>query len=136
MFYIYHTISDILIEMFDLFKTEFIYNLTILVYLNNLIGQAKVVAISIFQMILAYYNNKWQYRPTIKIDVLDYNNPFLITKLYSFNFFISVVQHYNKDRYNLTYKKVCLVKILNIGFYNIIFSIYILKKSKSNSNDL
>ncbi len=136
MFYIYRTTSDILIEVFNLFETEFIYSLIILVYSNDLIGRIKVVAILIFQMILVYYNNKWRYRLTTKIDTLDYNNLFSIAKLYSFNFFIPVIRHYNKDKYNLTYKKVYFVEIPNIGFYNIIFDNHILKKSKSNFNNL
>ena len=135
MFYIYRTISNILIEIFNLFETEFIYNLIIFVYSNDLIGRIKVITISIFQMILTCYNNKWRHCPTIKINVLDYNNLFLIIRLYSFNFFTLVVQYYNKSGRDLVYKKACLVEIPNVGFYNIIFSNYILEKSKLNSND-
>ncbi len=77
--------------MFDLFETEFIYSLTILVCPNNLIGQKKVVTIPIFEMVLTYYNNKWKHRPTTKINALDYNDIFSIVRLYSFNFLIPVV---------------------------------------------
>ena len=87
-------------------------------------------------MILACHNNKWRYRPTTKIDILDYNDPFPIAKLYGFSFLTSVVRYYNKDGYNLAYKKVYLVEILNIGLYDIIFGNYILKKSKPNPNNL
>ena len=87
-------------------------------------------------MILACYNDKWRYCPTIRIDILDYNDLFPIARLYSFNFFISVVRCYNKDRYNLAYKKACLVEIPNIELYNIMFSNYILEKSKPSFNDL
>src|SRR6266566_10009848 len=87
-------------------------------------------------MILVYYNNKWRHCPIIRIDVLDYNNLFLITKLYDFNFFILIVRYYNKSGYNLVYKKVCFVEVLNVGLYNIIFGNYILEKSKLNSNNL
>src|SRR6266566_4665992 len=110
MFYTCCTTSDILIEMFDPFEIEFIHNSTILVYLNDLIERIKVVVILIFQMILIYYNNKWQYYLTIKIDTLDHNDPFSITKLYNFNFFISNIQRYNKSRCNLAYEKTCLVE--------------------------
>ncbi len=72
----------------------------------------------------------------MRIDILDYNDPFPIIKLYNFNFFILVVQYYNKDGYNLAYKKACLVEIPNIGLYNTIFGNYILEKSKSNFNNL
>ena len=72
--------------MFNLFETEFICNSTILVCPNDLIGQIEVVIIPILQMILTYYNNKWQYRPITRIDILNYNNPFPIAKLYNFNF--------------------------------------------------
>ena len=122
--------------MFDLFETEFIHNPTILVCLNNSIGRRKIIIISIFKMILTYYNNKWKYRPTIKINVLDHSDPFPITKLHNFNFLIPVVRCYNKDGYDLAYKKVYLVEVLNIGLHNIIFDNYILKKSKSNPNNL
>ena len=87
-------------------------------------------------MVLTCYNNKWWYRSIIRIDVLDYNDPFPIVRLYGFNFLILIVQHYNKGGYNLAYKKVYLVEILNIGFYNTMFSHYILKKSKLNFNNL
>ncbi len=125
-----------MIEIFDPFETEFIYSPIILVCPNDLIGRIKVVAISIFQMILACYNNKWRYRPTIRIDVLDYSDLFPIVKLYSFNFLTPIVQHYNKDRCDLAYEKAYFVEVLNIGLYNIIFGNYILKKSKLNSNNL
>ncbi len=92
--------------------------------------------ISIFQMILICYNNKWQYYLTIRIDALDYSNLFSIVRLYSFNFFIPVVQRYNKGGCNLIYKKVYLVEVLNIRFYNIMFGNYILEKSKLNFNNL
>ena len=87
-------------------------------------------------MILAYYNNKWKHRPTIRIDVLDYNDLFSIAKLYNFSFLILIVQSYNKNRYDLVYKKACLVEISNAGLYNTIFNNYILKKSKPSPNDL
>ncbi len=122
--------------MFDPFETEFIRSPTILACLNDSIGQKRVVAISIFKMVLTYYNNKWKYRLTIRIDVLDHSDPFSIAKLYSFSFFIPVVQYYNKSRCNLTYKKAYLVEILNIGLYNIILGNYILEKSKPSPNDL
>src|SRR6266566_1143205 len=136
MFYACCTISDILIEVFDLFETEFIRSPIILVCFNDLIGQAEIIAILIFQMILAYYNNKWRYRSIIRIDILDYNDLFSIARLYSFNFPILVVQRYNKGGRNLAYKKVCLVEVLDIGLYDIIFNNHILKKSKLNFNDL
>ncbi len=87
-------------------------------------------------MILTYYNDKWQYRLIIKIDVLNYSDLFPIVRLYSFNFFTSVVQYYNKGRYNLVYKKAYLVEIPDVGLYNIIFDNYILEKLKLNFNDL
>ena len=136
MFYIYYTTSNILIEILDPFKTKFIRNPTILVCSNNPIGQIEIVAISIFQIILSYYNNKWRYCPTIRIDTLNYNNPFPIVKLYGFNFPTPVVQHHNKDECNLAYKKVCLVEIPDIGFYNIMFGNHILEKLKSSLNNL
>ena len=77
--------------MFDLFETEFICNLTIFVCFNNSIGRTKIVTISILQMILTYYNNKWKYRLTIIINILNYNDPFSIVKLYSFNFLMPIV---------------------------------------------
>ncbi len=122
--------------MFNLFETEIIYSPTILIYPNNLIGQIKVIAISIFQMILVCYNNKWRYRPIIRIDALDYNNLFSIARLYSFSFFTPVVRHYNKNKCDLAYKKVCFVEIPDVRFYNTIFGNYILEKSKPSSNDL
>ncbi len=125
-----------MIKIFNLFETEFIYNPIILVYLNDPIGQIEIVAILIFQMILACYNDKWRYYLTIKIDVLDHSDLFPIVRLYNFSFLIPIVRHYNKDRYNLAYKKVYFVEVLNIGFYNIIFSNYILEKSKPNLNNL
>ncbi len=87
-------------------------------------------------MILICYNNKWQYRLTTKIDTLDYNDLFPIIRLYSFNFPIPVVQRYNKDGYDLAYKKIYLVEIPDVGLYNIIFDNYILEKSKSSPNNL
>src|SRR6266699_815407 len=87
-------------------------------------------------MILTYYNDKWQYHPTIRIDILDYNDPLPIAKLYNFNFPIPVVQYYNKGGYDLAYKKAGLVEVLNIGLYNIIFGNHILEKLKSNLNNL
>jgi len=125
-----------LIEIFNPFEIEFIRSPIIFVYFNNPIGQIRIVVISILQIILAYYNDKWRYRSIIKIDTLNHNNLFPIVKLYSFNFLTPIVQHYNKDGYNLTYKKACLVEILDIGLYNIIFNNHILKKSKPNPNNL
>ena len=122
--------------MFDLFKIEFICSLTILVCFNDPVGWRGIVTISIFEMVLAYYNDKWRYRLTIRIDTLDYNDLFPIVKLYNFNFFISVVRCYNKDGCDLAYKKVYLVEVLNVGLYNIIFSDHILEKSKPSFNDL
>ena len=87
-------------------------------------------------MILVYYNNKWRYCPTIRIDVLNYNDLFSIVKLYGFSFLMSIVRCYNKSGYNLAYKKVCFVEVPDIGFYNIIFNNYILEKSKPSFNDL
>ncbi len=87
-------------------------------------------------MVLTCYNNKWKYRPTTRIDVLNYSDPFSITKLYSFNFLMPVIQYYNKNGCDLIYKKAYLVEILNIGFYNIILDNYILEKSKPSLNDL
>ncbi len=122
--------------MFDPFETEFIRSPIILVCPNNPIGRIRVITISIFQMILTYYNDKWRHHPTIRIDVLDYNDPFPIAKLYSFNFPTPVIQHYNKDKRNLAYKKAYLVEVPDIGLYNTIFGNYILKKSKPNFNNL
>ncbi len=122
--------------MFDPFEIEFIYNPTIFACLNDLIKRKKIVTISIFKIVLIYYNNKWKHCPTIRINVLNYNDPFLIAKLYNFNFLTPVVWYYNKDKYNLAYKKIYLVEIPNVGLYNIIFSNYILKKSKPNLNNL
>ncbi len=122
--------------MFDLFETEFICSPIILIYLNDSIEQTKIIAISIFQMILTYYNDKWRYCPTIKIDVLDYSDPFPIVRLYGFNFPTPIVRRYNKYGYNLAYKKAYLVEISNVGLHNIIFGNYILKKSKSSPNNL
>src|SRR6266699_1318949 len=136
MFYIYCMISIMLIEMFNLFEIEFIYNLAIFVYFNDLIGRKKVVAISIFEIVLTYYNNKWRHCPTIRIYILDHSNLFSIVKLYNFNFLTPVVRRYNKDGYDLAYKKACLVEILNIGLYNIIFNNNILEKSKPSFNNL
>ncbi len=58
MFYIYRTIFIILIEIFDLFEIKFIYSSTILIYFNDLVKQKEVVIISIFKIILTYYNKK------------------------------------------------------------------------------
>ena len=128
--------SDMLIEMFDPFKIEFIHSPIIFVCLNDPIGWKRVVAIPIFKIVLTCYNNKWRYRSTIRIDVLDYNDSFPIAKLHSFNFFTPVVQRYNKGRCDLVYKKVYFVEIPDIGFYNIMFDNYILEKSKPNLNNL
>ncbi len=136
MFYTCCTTFDMLIEMFDLFEIEFIRSLTIFVCPNNPIGQIKVVAISIFHMILACYNNKWRHRPIIRIDALDYSDLFPIVRLYSFNFLMLVIRCYNKDGYDLVYKKACFVEVPDVGFYDIMFGNYILEKSKSSFNDL
>src|SRR6266566_5655012 len=136
MFYIYYTVSNILVKIFDLFEIEFIRNPIIFIYFNNSIGRKDVIIILILQMILAYYNNKWQYYLTARIDVLNYNDLFPIAKLYSFSFFIFIVRRYNKDGYNLAYEKVDLVEVLDIGFYDTIFGNYILKKPKLNFNNL
>ena len=125
-----------MIEILNLFETEFIRNPTILVYLNNSIERIRIIAILIFQMILAYHNNKWRYRSIIRIDILDYNNPFSIVKLYSFNFPTPIIQRYNKSGYDLIYEKVCFVEVLDVGLYDIIFGNYILEKSKLSFNDL
>ncbi len=122
--------------MFNPFKTEFIRNPTILIYLNNPIGRTRIIAIPILQIILTYYNNKWRHRPTIRINTLDYNDPFSITRLYSFSFSTPIVRHHNKSGCNLAYKKACLIEIPDIGFHNIILNNYILEKSKSNPNNL
>jgi len=122
--------------MFNLFETEFIYSLIILVYLNNLIGRKKVIAISIFEIVLTYYNNKWKHHLTTRINTLNHNDPFPIAKLHSFNFPIPVIRRYNKDGYNLAHKKTYLVEVLNIRLYNTILDNYILEKSKSNFNDI
>ncbi len=87
-------------------------------------------------MVLTYYNDKWRHRPTIRINILDYNNLFPIVKLYSFNFLTPVIRRHNKDGYNLAHKKIYFVKIPNIGLYNIIFGDHILEKLKLNFNDL
>ncbi len=87
-------------------------------------------------MILACYNDKWRYRPIIRINTLDHSNLFPIVKLYSFSFFMPIIQYYNKGGCNLAYKKVCFVEVLDVGFYNIMFGNYILEKSKLSSNDL
>ncbi len=87
-------------------------------------------------MVLTCYNNKWKYYPTIRINVLNYNNPFSIVKLHGFNFPMSIVRCYNKGKYDLAYKKADFVEILNVGFYNIIFNNYILEKLKLSSNNL
>ncbi len=121
--------------MFDPFETKFICSPIIFVCSNDSIRRIEVITISIFQMILIYYNDKWQYCPTTKIDVLNHNDLFPIVRLHNFNFFISVIQCYNKGECNLAYKKVYLVEILDVGFYNIIFGNYILEKSKLNFNN-
>jgi len=125
-----------LIEMFDPFETEFICSPVILVYPNDLVGWRKVVAISIFEMVLIYYNNKWRYRLTIRIDVLDYSDLFLIARLYGFSFFTPIIRCYNKGGCDLAYEKVCFVEVLNVGLYDIMLGNYILEKSKSSFNDL
>jgi len=61
-------ISAILIEMFDLFETEFIYNSTIFVSSNNSIGRRRIVTILIFEMVLTYYNNLFLSDWIIKIN--------------------------------------------------------------------
>ena len=122
--------------MFDSFEIEFIRNPIILVCSNDPIGRIKVIAISIFQIILICHNNKWRHRPTIRIDALDYNNPFPIARLYGFSFLTPVVRRYNKSGYNLAHKKACLVEVSDVGLYNIIFGNYILEKSKPSPNDL
>jgi len=85
---------------------------------------------------LVYYNDKWRYRLTIRIDVLNYSDLFSIVKLYSFNFLTSVVRRYNKGGCDLTYKKAYFVEVLDVGFYDTMFSNYILEKSKPSFNDL
>ncbi len=125
-----------MIEIFNLFETEFIRSPIILVYPNDPIGQTRIVAIPIFQMILTYYNNKWRHRPTTRINALNHNDPFPIARLYSFNFPIPIVRHYNKNGYNLAYKKTCLVEIPDIGLYNIMLGNHILEKLKPSFNDL
>ncbi len=87
-------------------------------------------------MILTYYNNKWRYHLITRINILNYSDPFPIIRLYNFNYFIPVVQYYNKGGYDLAYKKAYFVEVLNIGLYNIIFGNYILEKSKPSLNDL
>ncbi len=87
-------------------------------------------------MILICYNNKWRYCLTIKIDILDYNDLFPIARLYSFSFFILVVQYYNKGGCNLIYKKAYFVEVPNVGLYNTMFGNHILEKSKLNFNNL
>ncbi len=136
MFCINRITFVILIEVFDLFETEFICSSTIFVYFNDLVGWKGVVAISIFKIVLIYYNDKWRYRPTIRIDALNHSDPFPIAKLYNFNFLTPVVWHYNKDRCNLIYKKAYFIEVLNVRFYNIIFDNYILEKLKPNFNYL
>ena len=125
-----------MIEVFDLFKTEFIRSPIILVCPNNPIGRIRVITISIFQMILTYYNDKWRYYPAARIDILNYSKLFSIVKLYSFSFLTPMVRRYNKSRYNLAYKKAYLVEILNVGLYDTIFGNHILEKKKLNSNYL
>ncbi len=122
--------------MFDPFETEFIHSPTILVCPNDPIGRIGVIAISILQMILTYYNDKWRYRLTIKIDTLNYNDPFPIAKLYNFNFPMPVIQCYNKSGCNLAHKKACFIEVSDVGFYNTMFGNYILEKLKPNPNDL
>ncbi len=125
-----------LIEMFDLFETEFIRSLIILTYPNDPIGRKRVVAIPIFKMVLTCYNNKWRYRPTTRIDALNHSDPFPIARLYSFSFPTPVVRHYNKGGCNLAYKKAYLVEVPDVGLYNTMFGNYILEKSKPNPNNL
>ncbi len=72
----------------------------------------------------------------MRIDVLNYNNLFPIVRLYGFNFPMPVVRRYNKDGYNLAYKKACFVEVPDIGFYNIMFNNYILEKLKPSPNNL
>ena len=125
-----------MIEVFDSFETKFICNPTILVCPNDPIRRTRVIAILIFQMILACHNDKWRYRPTTRIDILDYSDLFSIVRLYGFNFLTSIVRRYNKGGCNLAYEKVCFVEVLDIGFYDIMFNNYILEKSKPSFNDL
>ncbi len=87
-------------------------------------------------MILAYYNDKWRYYPTVRINILDYSDPFPIVRLYNFSFFIFIVRRYNKSRYDLVYKKACFVEILDVRFYDTMFGDYILEKSKPSFNNL
>jgi len=58
MFYICRMIFAVLIEIFDLFKTEFIYSSIIFVCPNDPVGQREVVVIPIFEIVLTYYNDK------------------------------------------------------------------------------
>src|SRR6266699_3260583 len=87
-------------------------------------------------MILAYYNDKWRYRPTTRIDTLDYSDLFPIARLYGFSFLTPVVRRYNKGGCDLAYEKACFVEILDVGLYNTMFGNYILEKSKPSPNDL
>ncbi len=47
-----------------------------------------------------------------------------------------IIQCHNKGGYNLAYKKVYLVEMLDVRLYNTIFGNYILEKLKLSSNDL
>ncbi len=87
-------------------------------------------------MVLTCYNDKWRHRPTTRIDVLDYSNPFPIARLHGFSFLTPVVRCYNKGRCDLAYKKACFVEVPDIGLYDIIFGNHILEKLKSSLNDL
>src|SRR6266699_7214124 len=136
MFCINRITFVILIEVFDLFETEFICSSTIFVYFNDLVGWKGVVAISIFKIVLIYYNDKWRYRPTIRIDALNHSDPFPIAKLYNFSFPTPVVQRYNKGGCDLAYEKACLIEVPDVGLYDTMFGNYILEKSKPSPNDL
>ena len=60
--------------MFNLFETEFIRSPAILVCFNSLVGRRKVVAISIFEIVLPYYNKNGYYlahKKTYLIEILD-----------------------------------------------------------------
>src|SRR6266566_6970604 len=128
MFHTYCTTSIVLIEIFNLFETEFIRSPTILVCPSNLFKWKKVIVILILQIILIYDNDKWQYRLTVKINILDYNDPFSIARLYGFSFPMSIVRYHNKDGYDLAYEKAGFIEIPDIVLYNIIFGNYILEK--------
>ncbi len=122
-----------MIEVFDSFEIKFICSPIILVCPNDPIGRIRVITILIFQMILAYYNDKWRYRLIIRIDALDYSDPFPIIKLYGFNFLIPVVQYHNKSGCNLAYKKACFIEVSNVGFYVYRVLVVVWRSWKSNA---